>query len=113
VFHTHLIILDEQVIDVILGMSWMKLHKAILNIAKRLVCLDSLVYGKVTLHIPAIVCLKASVHHIVAKSVGGNTHGTRISGCFSRVSIGMPPETDIKFKIELQPSTTAVTKSPY
>jgi hypothetical protein len=33
VFLTHLIILDRQGIYVILGMSWMKLHKAILDIA--------------------------------------------------------------------------------
>jgi hypothetical protein len=32
-FPTHLIVLDGQGIDVILGMSWMKLHKAILDIA--------------------------------------------------------------------------------
>jgi hypothetical protein len=49
----------------------MKLHKAILDIANSLVCLDSLVYGKVTLQLPVIVCLKASVQHIVAKSVEG------------------------------------------
>jgi hypothetical protein len=34
VFPTHLIVLDEQGIDVILGMSWMKLHKAIMDIAR-------------------------------------------------------------------------------
>jgi hypothetical protein len=34
VFPTHLIVLDGQGIDAILGMSWMKLHKAILDIAK-------------------------------------------------------------------------------
>jgi hypothetical protein len=34
VFPTHLIVLDGQGIDVILEMSWMKLHKAILDIAK-------------------------------------------------------------------------------
>jgi hypothetical protein len=33
VFPTHLIVLDEQGIYVILGMSWMKLYKAILDIA--------------------------------------------------------------------------------
>jgi hypothetical protein len=33
-FSTHLIVLDGQGIDVILGMSQMKLHKAILDIAK-------------------------------------------------------------------------------
>jgi hypothetical protein len=33
-FPTHLIVLHGQGIDVILGMSWMKLHNAILYIAK-------------------------------------------------------------------------------
>jgi hypothetical protein len=58
VFHTHLIVSDGQGIDVILGMSLMKLHQAILDIAKWLICLDSTVYGKVTLHILAVVRLK-------------------------------------------------------
>jgi hypothetical protein len=34
VFPTHLIVLDGQGIDIILGMSWMKLNKAILDIVK-------------------------------------------------------------------------------
>jgi predicted aspartyl protease len=37
IFKTDLIILSGQGIDVILGMSWMKWHKAILNISMRLV----------------------------------------------------------------------------
>jgi hypothetical protein len=71
VFPTHLIILNGQRIDVILGMSWMKLHKAILDIAKWLVCIDSSIYGKVTLHLPVIIRLKASIHHTAAKSIEG------------------------------------------
>jgi predicted aspartyl protease len=37
IFKTDLIILGGQGIDVILGMSWMKWHKTILNISTRLV----------------------------------------------------------------------------
>jgi hypothetical protein len=33
IFSTNLIILSDQGIDVILGMSWMKLHRAVLDIA--------------------------------------------------------------------------------
>jgi nicotinate-nucleotide pyrophosphorylase len=33
IFSTNLIILSGQGIDVILGMSWMKMHKTILDIA--------------------------------------------------------------------------------
>jgi hypothetical protein len=47
----------------------MKLHQAILNIAKRLVYLDSLIYGKVTLHLLVIVHRKASEHHTMAKNI--------------------------------------------
>jgi predicted aspartyl protease len=53
-FSTDLIILKGQGLDVILRMSWMKLHRAVFDIAGRLVHLDSLVYGKVILHLPAI-----------------------------------------------------------
>jgi hypothetical protein len=64
-FSTDLIILKGQGLDVILGMSWMKLHRAVLDIAGRLVHLDSLVYGKVILHLPVVSRIKASLHHMV------------------------------------------------
>jgi hypothetical protein len=65
IFSTNLIILSGQGIDVILGMSWMKLHRAVLDIASRLVLLDSPVYGNVILHHPVISRIKASLHHMV------------------------------------------------
>jgi hypothetical protein len=74
----------RQVIDVILGMSWMKLHKAIMDIAKQLICLDSLIYGKATLHLPDNVRLKASMHHIVANSIEGISVVREFLDVFSR-----------------------------
>jgi hypothetical protein len=65
IFSTNLIILSGQGIDVILGMSWMKMHRAVLDIVGRLVHLDSPVYGKVILHLPTVSCIKASLHHVV------------------------------------------------
>jgi hypothetical protein len=65
VFRTDLIILKGEGLDVILGMSWMKLHGVVLDIAGRLVHLDSPVYGKVILHLPAVSHIKASLHHVV------------------------------------------------
>jgi hypothetical protein len=65
VFSTDLIVLKGQGLDVILGMRWMKLHRAILDIAGRSVHLDSPVYGKVILHLPAVSRIKASLHHMV------------------------------------------------
>jgi hypothetical protein len=71
IFKTDLIVLSGQGIDVILGMNWMKWHKAILDISARLVQLNSPVYGKVTLHLPVVSCIKASLHEeVVGYSYG-------------------------------------------
>jgi hypothetical protein len=43
----------------------MKLHRAVLDIADRLVHLDSPVYGKVILHLHAVSRIKASLHRVV------------------------------------------------
>jgi hypothetical protein len=59
--------LSGQGIDVILEMSWMKLHKAILDIATRKVHLNSPMYRKVTLHLLADAHIKASFHHVVER----------------------------------------------
>jgi hypothetical protein len=113
VFLTHLIVLDGQGIDVILGMSWMKLHKAILDIAKRLVRLDSPIYGKVTLRLPIVVYIEASVHHTVAKSIEEIPVVQEFPDVFPDDLSGMPPDRDIKFKIKLQPGTAPISKAPY
>jgi hypothetical protein len=65
IFSTNLIILSGHGIDVIIEMSWMKAHRAVLDIAGRLVHLDSPVYGKFILHLLAIHHIKASLHHVV------------------------------------------------
>jgi hypothetical protein len=111
--HTHLVVLDAQGIDVILGTSWMKRHKTMLDIAKRLVYLDSLIYGKVVLQLPVIVRIGASVHHIVAESIEEIPVVQEFSDVFPDDLPGIPPERNIEFKIELQPSTAPIAKSPY
>jgi hypothetical protein len=113
VFPTHLIILDVQGIDVILGMSWMKLHKAILDIAKRLVCIDSSIYGKVALHLPVVIHLKASIHHTMPKGIEEIPVVWEFPDVFPDDLPGMPPKRDIEFKIELQLGTAPIAKSPY
>jgi hypothetical protein len=47
----------------------MKMHNAILDMATRLVHLNSLMYGKICLHLPVIFRIKASLHHMVEKRI--------------------------------------------
>jgi hypothetical protein len=113
VFSTDLIILKGQGLDVILGMSWMKLHRALLDIAGRLVHLDSLMYGKVILHPPAISRIKASLHYVVELKLEDIHVIREFLDMFPDDLPGMSPKRAIEFKIELQPGTAPIDKAPY
>jgi hypothetical protein len=43
----------------------MKLHRAVLDIASRLVHLESPVCGNVILHLPTVSHITASLHHVI------------------------------------------------
>jgi hypothetical protein len=113
VFSTDLIILKGQGLDVILGMSWMKLHRAVLDIAGRLVHLDSPMYGKVILHLHVVSRIKVSLHCVVELKLEDIHVVREFPDVFPDDLLGMPPERAIEFKIELQPSTAPIAKAPY
>jgi hypothetical protein len=112
IFSTNLFILSGQGIDVILGMSWMKVYRAVLDIAGRLVHLDSPVYGKVILHLPMISRIKASLHHVVELKLEDLHVIREYPDAFPDELPGMPPERAIEFMIELQPGIAPVAKAP-
>jgi hypothetical protein len=113
VFSTNLIILSGQRIDVILGMSWMKMHKVVLDIFVRLVHLNSSVYEKVTMHLLLISRIKASLHHVVERRLEDIHVVQEFLDVFPYDLPGMPPERAIEFKIELQIGTAPISKAPY
>jgi hypothetical protein len=113
IFSTNLLILEGQGIDIILGMRWMKMHKALLDISARLVHLDLPVIGKVTLHLPAMAHLQASIHIAVAKSLEVIPNVQKYPDVFLDELLGMPPDRAIDFKIELQPGMAPISKQPY
>jgi hypothetical protein len=76
-------------------------HKAILDISTRLVHLNSPVYGKVTLYLPAISHIKASLHHVGEKKLEDIHVVQEFSNVFPDNLPGMPPERVFEFKIEL------------
>jgi hypothetical protein len=82
-------------------MSWMKMHKAILDIDVRLGHLYSYVYGKVTLHLHVISHIKASIHHMVEKKIEEIHVVREFPDIFLDDLPGMPPQRSIEFKIKL------------
>jgi hypothetical protein len=102
IFSTNLIILSGQGIDVILGMSWMKLHRAVLDIVGQLVHLDSPVYGKVILHLHTVSHIRAPLHHVVELKLEDIQVVQEFLDVFPDDLPGMPSKRVIEFKIELQ-----------
>jgi hypothetical protein len=100
-------------IDIILGMRWMKMHKALLGISVCLVHLDSLVTGKVTLHLPVITHLQAFVFTTIARSLEDKPIVREYLDLFPDVPPRMPSDKVVEFKIELQPGTTPISKRSY
>jgi hypothetical protein len=71
------------------------------------------VYGKVTLHLPTISRIKASLHHVVERRLEDIHVVREFPDVFLDDLPGMPPERAIEFKIELQPGTAPISKTPY
>jgi hypothetical protein len=91
----------------------MKRHRAVLDIAGRLVHLDSPVYGKVILHLPAVSHIKASLHHMVELKLEDIHVIQEFLDVFPDDLPRMPPERVIEFKIELQSGTAPIANAPY
>jgi hypothetical protein len=113
IFSTNLIILSGPGINVILGMSWMEAHRAVLDIAGQLLHLDSPMYGKVILNLPAICHIKASLHHVVELKLEDIHVNREYPNIFLDELPGLLPKRAIEFKILLQPGTAPVAKAPY
>jgi hypothetical protein len=113
VFETDLIVLNGKGLDIILGMSWMKWHKATLDISAWLVHLNSPMYRKVTQHLPMISCIKAPLHHVAELKLEDIHVVQEFSDVFPDDLPRMPPEKAIEFKIDLPPDTALIAKAPY
>jgi hypothetical protein len=101
VYKTHLIVLDGQGIDVILEMSWMRDHKALLDTASRTVQLDSLDHGVVVLQLSSPLSTTPSLHHTTAQKLEDIHVACEFLDVFPEDLPGMPPDRDIEFTIEL------------
>jgi hypothetical protein len=109
VYKTSLIVLDGQGIDVILGMSWMKEHKALLDTAARIVQLDYPVHGITVLQLPTHPVTASSLHHLAAPSLEDIPVAHEYPDVFPDDWPGMPPDRDVEFTIELHPGMVPIS----
>jgi hypothetical protein len=113
IYKTHLIVLDGQGIDVILGMSWMRDHKALLDTAARTMRLDSPVHGITVLQLVVHPVTASSLHHLTTPILEDIPIAREYPNVFPDDLPGMPADRDMEFTIELQPGMTPISRHPY
>jgi hypothetical protein len=113
IYKTHLIVLEGQGIDVILGMSWMRDHKALLDTAAHTMQLDSLVHGITILQLSTHLVIGSSLHRLTAPSLKDIPISREYPNVFPDDLPGMPPDRDVEFTIDLQPGIAPISRRPY
>jgi hypothetical protein len=113
-FPTNMIVLKGQDIDVILGMNWLAHHKAILNTELRTIKLS---YGQeeVLLTIPIAIPTKpfGRIYEAIIPEIKDIPVVCEFPDVFPEDLLGLPPERDVEFVIELKPGTTPISRRSY
>jgi hypothetical protein len=114
IFPISMIILQKQDIDVILGMNWMYQREAIIDALYRTIRLnlpDNKSHLLIQLPIP-----KRTIERICATSVKEICDipvVCEFSDVFPDDLLGLPPDQEVEFVIELKPGTAPISKRAY
>jgi hypothetical protein len=98
---------------VILGMGWMKVHKALLDTAARVVHLDSPIHGVHVLQLSSSSATTPLVHHTTAQSLDNIPVACEFPDVFPEDLLAMPTDWDAEFTMELQPGTVPISRQRY
>jgi hypothetical protein len=110
---TDLLLLDLEGMDVLLGMDCMTRHRVSLDISFRAVEIDSPKHEPTTLYLPQRECNNSCAYAIEGIKLKDIPIVCEYPDVFPDDLPKMPPDWDIEFVIELQPSTAPISKRPY
>jgi hypothetical protein len=112
------IVLESKAIDVILGMDWLSKHKVLIDCTKKFVKLTTPDGKEMEFVAEPVVTAKGVANHAKVNQMGA-IQGFEVPvvnefpDVFPEELLGMPPDRDIKFVIELKPGTAPIYKTPY
>jgi hypothetical protein len=113
IIKTTLLVLGLENVDFILGANWMTRHQVVLDVASRIVEINSPICGSFTLLLPSQDSTQSCAFAITELPLKKIPVVCEYAEVFPDELPGMPPDRDIKFTIELQPGTTPISKRPY
>jgi hypothetical protein len=113
IFKTTLLILRLESMDIILRADWMTRHRAVLDVATRALEIRSPTFRDLTLYLPIQEPTRSCAYAMIELPLKKIPVVREYADVFPDELLGMPPDWDIEFTIELQPGTTPISKRPY
>jgi hypothetical protein len=110
---TTLLVLGLENVDIILGANWITLHQVVLDVASRIVEINSPFYGSFTLILPSQGSTQSCAFSMMELPLKKIPVVCEYADIFPDELPGMPLDRDIEFAIELQPGMTPISKRPY
>jgi hypothetical protein len=110
---TTLLILGMDNVDIILGTYWMTQHQVVMDVANCVIEIRSPTCGKFTLYLPNQGNARSCAFSMIELPLKKIPVVYDYADVFPDELLGMPPDRDIEFVIELQPGTTPISKRPY
>jgi hypothetical protein len=99
--------------DIILGTDWLSRHQALIDVTARAIEIHSPNCGEITLYLPNQSCTHSCALTMLESHVERISVVCEYPDVFPDELLGMPPDRDIEFAIELQPRTAPISKRPY
>jgi hypothetical protein len=111
-FLANLVVLKSWGIDVILGMDWLRSCDGVIQCRKKSVLLIS-PQGERIEYVGTPSSNSGTVNSVEGKALEDIRVVSEFPGVFPEDLLGMPPDRDIEFSIELIPGTAPISKRPY
>jgi hypothetical protein len=103
VFKTTLLIMGLESVDIILRTDWLSWHHALTDVAARAIEIHSPFCGEITLYLPNQGCTHSCALTMIESPVERIPVVCEYPDVFLDELLGMPPDRDTEFAIELQP----------
>lgn len=112
-FQTELLCLEEQGIDIILGMQWMSQHGVVMDITCRAIEINPPSHGTFTLYLPSAKGNPPGSYSADRIQLEDISVVCEFPDVFLDDLPGLPPDRNLEFVIELIPEPAPISKRPY
>lgn len=107
------LILEDQGIDIILGVNWMKQHKGLIDVDNRILNINDMQGTPFQIQLPTKQYFDQMLKKTRAVILESIPVVNEFEDVFPEDLPGVPPDRAVEFSIELEPGTASISRRPY